>query len=423
MRKKFFYGWIIVIATILLNSLGIGLFSSIISLFFTPITEVHGFSQAQVAAISAFATIGGLLAAGALGKLYQTKSTRRLVLVFGILQALTFVALSIVNSLIMIYVVSLFMGFATLGATALSAPGLITKWFKERRGFAMGLSMAGAGFGPGIMAPVITTTIEANGYRQGFIVLAAMIVVFIIIAFLLIRDKPEDMGLQAYGLNPGDRHDKETHEVSDASEINYTLKEATKTKMFLPMVLWTVTAGFVVNGVLLQIPSFYSHIGFSGEWIGTLVGVYAIMAGLFKIVIGQMYDKAGPVKANYIFYSAMILAFVSLMMTQTSNTFVYAYVLFAGIGMGVNIVAVPLLVSHVFGSKNYATIYPVFMLLLSVGGMIGAIGTGMIVDNAGFQPLFTVAVAGGILQLLLAQTTVIMKKRNTAACISSMGER
>lgn len=412
MKQKLFYGWIIVAATVLLNSLGIGLFSSIISLFFKPMVDVHGFSQAQISGMSAFATIGGLLAAGAMGKAYQTGSTRKLVLIFGLLQALSFVILSRVDSLVLIYSVSAFMGFATLGATALSAPGLITKWFEEKRGLAMGISMAGAGIGPGFMAPVLTKVIESQGYRQGFVTLAAMIAVMIFIAFLLIKDKPEDKGVKAYGLNPGDKKEGNTENGKEET-LQYTLKEATASKMFVPMFFWTIIAGFVVNGVLLQIPTFYAHM--KVENFGIYVGAYAMLAGVCKILIGYLYDKIGPKKANFLFYGFMIIAFISLIGALSNSFFIYPWVLFAGLGMGVNIVAVPLLVSRVFGSKNYATIYPVFMLLLSVGGMLGAVGSGLIVDKWGFGILFTVAVAGGLVQLILAQLTIILKNRTVAA--------
>ena len=38
-----------------------------------------------------------------------------------------------------------------MGATALSAPMLITRWFDKNRGTAMGIAVAGAGLGPALV--------------------------------------------------------------------------------------------------------------------------------------------------------------------------------------------------------------------------------------------------------------------------------
>ncbi len=406
--KKLFYGWYIVIATFLLNALGIGVFSNLLGIFFPAMKAAQGFTQAQVSSILVFASLGGLIASMVLGPIYQKKSTRKLILFLGIAQVITFLMLAVVSQLWVIYVVSVFMGFFTLGATALSAPILITRWFKSKRGVAMGISMAGAGVGPGLMTPLLSWIIYTGGYRQGLVVLTIIIAIGMAIAVLLIRDYPEDMNLKAYGDNEGD-----IQEVVKGSSTgkNYTLKEATKTPMFLPLIVVGFLSGFVASGALPQIPTYYEYLGASAKEAGLYLSAYAIAAGIFKVFTGWLYDKKGPIFSNFVFYGLMTLSFVALIFATNGKLFIYAYILFASLGMGVNAIVLPLFVSLLFGTAYYSMIYPVFMLLSTVGGMLGTYVFGWMIDHIGFNAMFVVAIVGSLIMLAGAQLSIIMKDK------------
>ena len=407
-NKKLFYGWFVVAGCIILNAMGTGIFSSIMGLFFPSIVAEFGYTQAQVAGIVSVAIIGGLLATGVFSKLYSKYSTKKLVLIFGVLQGASYALMSQANSLTMMYVTGVLMGIAGMGATALSAPMLITRWFDKNRGTAMGIAVAGAGLGPALMAPIVTNVIANSGHRVAFIVLGAIIAVSMIIAFLLIKDTPEEMGLKPFGQNEGDvAKSKDDAKSAQKEEVySYNLKEAVKTKMFYGLTLFIIIICTVVQGLLVQIPSYLNEVGLDAAKVGTIVGVYALIASFGKMLIGWVYDNVGVFKANFIFFTFMILSFVALLMVPANESFVYLYVILAGMGLGLAPVAIPLLVSILFGSKYYAAIYPIFMLLMSVGAVIGGIVAGIIIDSSGYSALLISAIVGALLALITIQITV-----------------
>ena len=407
-NKKIFYGWFVVAGCIILNAMGTGIFSSIMGLFFPSIVEEFGYSQAQVAGIVSIAIIGGLLATGVFSKLYSKYSAKKLVLIFGVLQGASYALMSQANSLTMMYVIGALMGIAGMGATALSAPMLITRWFDKNRGTAMGISVAGAGLGPALMAPIVTSVIANSGHRIAFIVLGGIIAASMVVAFILIKDTPEEMGLKPFGQNEGDiaKSKDDTKTVKTEEVYSYNLKEAVKTKMFYGLTLFIVIICTVVQGLLVQIPSYLNEVGLDASKVGMIVGAYALVAGFGKMLIGWVYDNVGVFKANFIFFTFMILSFVALLMVPTNESFVYLYVVLAGMGLGLAPVAIPLLVSILFGSKHYAAIYPVFMLLMSVGAVIGGIVAGIIIDSSGYSALLVSAIVGALLALVTIQITV-----------------
>lgn len=411
-KNKVFYGWFIVAGCLLLNAIGTGIFSSIFGLFFPPMAEELGYSQATLGGIIGVAIFAGLLAIGMFSKLYQKYSARKLVLFFGILNGGAYMLMSQTNSLTTMYVVGALIGIFGMGGTALSSPMLITRWFEKKRGTAMGIAVAGAGLGPAVMSPIVTSIIQNSGFRIGFIALGSIVMVSMITAFLLIRDTPEEKGLKAYGLNEGESLDEDDKKTNKSGETySFTLKEAVKTKMFYSFALFILIMCSVVQGVLIQLPSYLSNTGLTLVEIGKIIAGYALLAGFGKMIIGWVYDNLGVFKGNFVFFTFMILAFLSLLMLPGNSSLIYAYIIFAGIGMGLTPVAVPLLVSVLFGTRNYAALYPIFMLLMSVGAIAGGAIAGGIIDSSGYAALFTTATIGAFLAFLTIQSTMLIAKK------------
>lgn len=407
MNKKFHYGWLVVIACMFLNAIGTGIFSSIFGLFFPSIVEKYGFSQASVAGIISVAIVGGLFATGVFSKLYKKHSIRHLVLIFGVLNGLSYMLMSQASSLGMMYLVGALIGIFGMGATALSAPMLITRWFKDRRATAMGIAVAGSGLGPAIMSPIITKVLSNNGPEAGFLVLGGMVLFSMITSFLLIRNNPEDIGMTPYETVKGNEAVKNTGEPLK----HYTVKEAFKSKMFGSFVLFIIVMCTVVQGVLIQIPSYLNSTGISMEKVGTIIAAYAFTASFGKIIIGFVFDRLGVFKGNFLFFSLIIAALIALIMTEHMSQAAYVYVVCAGIGLGITPVAVPLLVSQLFGTKHYSGLYPVFMITMSFGAIVGGILAGVLIDSLGYSSFLYFSVGGAVLAFVLVQITLMIASK------------
>jgi len=226
-----------------------------------------------------------------------------------------------------------------------------------------------------------------------------------ILAFILIRNNPEDVGLKAY-----EDISKKSSESGDdealSVQYDYTLKEAFKSKMFPGFVLFIVMICTVVQGVLIQVPSYLNASGFDTTKIGLIVASYAFVASFGKIIIGWTYDKVGVFKGNFVFFSLMIASFFALIASQAVPQAVYLYVICAGLGLGLTPVAVPLLVSILFGTKHYSTLYPVFMIMMSFGAIVGGILAGLIIDSMGYVVFLQFAVVGILIAFTSIQATM-----------------
>lgn len=409
-KRKIFYGWAIVAATVLLSIIGVGLVSSILGLYLPSIAAEHGFSQTQVSSIITFCMVGSLIASLFLGKLFQKFSARKLILIFGCLLSLSVFLLSQVQTLVLMYSLAVLLGIGALISGALAVPVLITSWFDAKRGTALGIASAGAGFGAAIIAPIISSSIQASGYRAGFLTLGFILLGIIIISFLIIRDRPENIGKKPYGHNEGD---PKVQSTNNTINTGMTFKEASKTPSFIVIAIMTLVLGFFNTGVAVQIPSYLKVMEFETSEIGLIIGLYSLLMGLGKTNIGFTYDRLGLVKSNNIFYTFMASCYVALFFVPQISLFAYLYVLLAGLGLGVNSISLPLVVSKAFGDKYYSSIYSIVLLLIIVGSALGTSGCGLIIDTLGYKTLFIVAAASSFVQLFLIQFAIKLSKNNT----------
>lgn len=407
--KKIHYGWYVVIAAMLLNAIGTGIFSSIIGLFFPFLTKAYGYSNAAVGGIISVAIFSGLFATGAFSNLYGKRSTRHLVLFFGVLSALAYASMGLTSTLPALYGASVAVGVFGMGATALSAPMLITNWFDDKKATAMGLAVAGAGAGPFIMVPIITSVLESKGHQTGFFVLGLMVLICIVLSFFLIRNKPEDLGLEPYRVQNSDTADNKP-DVGNSRD--YMLKEAFKSKSFPGFILFILTMTTVLQGLLIQLASYFTEIGLPVSRIGMIVAGYALVASFGKVIIGTVFDRIGIFRGNFLFFSLILVAIAALMVTGTYTNATYVYIVAAGIGLGITPVVVPLLVSQFYGRKHYSTLYPLFMIMMSFGAIVGSVVSGTLIDSFGFGTFLKIEFAGIILAFLFMQSSILFSRKD-----------
>ncbi|KAF7598498.1 MAG: MFS transporter [Candidatus Dactylopiibacterium carminicum] len=81
----------------------------------------------------------------------------------------------------------------TFGAT------VVNRWFKTRRGLAMGLLTASSATGQLVFLPFLASLVESSGWRPVVLSVAAAIAVAIPFVFLLLPERPAQVGLALYG--------------------------------------------------------------------------------------------------------------------------------------------------------------------------------------------------------------------------------
>jgi sugar phosphate permease len=84
-----------------------------------------------------------------------------------------------------------------LGAT------VVNRWFAERRGLVLGVLTASSATGQMVFLPALAAIVERHGWRPAVLVVAASALLLVPLVALLMRDRPEDIGLSPFGGGSG----------------------------------------------------------------------------------------------------------------------------------------------------------------------------------------------------------------------------
>ncbi len=240
-RGNLYYGWIVTFASAFIVFGASGSHFSF-GVFLKPMTEDFGWSRAVLA--TAFGTtfmLSGLLrpVGGYLADNYSPK-------------AVALVGISIVGAMLLLlpYVqtlVHLFSIFAvmSIGLTLAAGPTLtkiVSSWFFQRRGFTLGLINGGGAIGGMALVPASTVFLELFDWQQAYQFLGILLLAIILpVGLLLIRNRPEDMGLKPEGAPPITSDSDEVAKDPTRAFRDSTFAEALKTPFF-----WKLTFGYFV---------------------------------------------------------------------------------------------------------------------------------------------------------------------------------
>ena len=241
--RNVYYGWFVVIgsAMVVFGVAG-GQFS--FGVFQKPMTEEFEWSRGTFSlALAISYVMSGLLrpVAGYLADRYSAKwSALAGVVIMGWMLLL----LPLVNSLWHLYVIYAVM---SVGITLGSGPVLIkivSQWFLSRRGPTMGLVGGAGSFGAMFLVPASSTFLVLFAWQEAYIFLGLLLLVLVLpVGIWLIRDRPQDMGLEPYGERPrtlARNRDEDSGAPAIASR-DVSFGEALRTPLF-----WKLTFGYFV---------------------------------------------------------------------------------------------------------------------------------------------------------------------------------
>jgi MFS family permease len=240
MRLPFFYGWIIVVVTFVTMAIGVNARTAF-SLFFPPIIDEFGWERGITAGAFSF----GFLVSGAVSPLIgrlMDRSGPRAVMELGVVLMAGGLLLAPLTSqpwhLYLTIGVMVGAGSVCLGYSGQSL--FLPNWFNRRRGLAMGLAFAGVGIGSVTLLPWVQLMIEQTGWRTACTAMGILILVVLAPVNLLLRKRPEDIGLLPDGDAEPSPSAKPISNIVDPdwAGIDWTLKRALRTARF-----WWISLG------------------------------------------------------------------------------------------------------------------------------------------------------------------------------------
>jgi sugar phosphate permease len=231
-----FYGWWVTFGcAIVVFGVAGGQFS--FGVFLKPMTEEFEWSRATLSlAFAVTYMISGLLRplAGYLADRYSPKWVALSgVLIMGWMLLLI---PAVVSNLLHLYLLFAVMSIGVTLGTGPILTKIVSQWFVSNRGVTLGLVGGAGSLGAMILVPATSVVQVAFTWREAYFFLGLFLIfVVLIVGILLIRNRPEDMGLTALGSGDRASGPAGSRNASSSAAVerqNFTFSEAVRTSFF-----------------------------------------------------------------------------------------------------------------------------------------------------------------------------------------------
>lgn len=404
-KKKVFYGWIVATACMLVMATAVGIVNNCFGLYIVPACEEMGYTRQAMGMTQTMFALGYMIVALFSGVIFKGNRLKKLMIIGSIVMCASYAIFAVAKSLVVFYVVGLIccMAKATVDLVPLSL--IISNWFNEKRGMAIGFVCAGSGLGGMLFNILGGQLVESIGWRPTVLVFTGiMCLVILPMVFFVIKVRPEDMGMEPLG--------KPVEAAGSVSGEGMTLREAMHTKEFYLLVLDIVIAGMGVNAIATTATPFYTDEFQNGVIAANLGAAFMAVLAIGKFSLGGLYDRFGAMKATLL---ARVLLIVSLLALSGGKNpvFIGIYLLCTGLACASSSTAIPILARNTFGAKNAAAIIGVFSASQSLGAMVAPSGCGLVCDKLGsYAPSYLILAVGVVIMLL--PTMMILKPKKKA---------
>jgi sugar phosphate permease len=380
MKIKFHYGWIIIFITFLALLAVQGVRLSF-GAFVQPWEKDFSIDRGTISLISTLSFIVYGLSQPVMGRLVDKLGPRLILSVSTLIVGISIFLTSFVQQPWQLFVLyGIFVSIGVGGASNVAATVLVTKWFNEKRGLALGIIEAGFGAGQMLLVPGSLLLINWLDWKLTVIILGVLLAVIVFpVVILLLRNDPHEKGLLPIGGNI--REDKSSNTAN--TNRNFSIWDAFRQRQFWFLILPFGVCGFTTTGLMDThlIPISHDH-GFS---TGVTSAAVSILAGFNIIGIllsGIFADRWSCRKILFGLYAARALSIVILLNTHNPALLLGFAVLFGLVDFA-TVAPTQLLATQYFKNHSIGFILGWLSLSHQIGSALGAYLPGLFYSHAG----------------------------------------
>lgn len=225
----------------------------------------------------------------------------------------------------LITVLFFLMRFSGQGVLTMASRNMIMMWFNKNRGKVNSISSIAISLGFSSSPIFLNRLIENNGWEFSWQLIAMSLVIFSFFILQFYRNKPEDFDLQVDGALIAD--DEVELEVK---ELNLTLKEAIRTRIFWMFGLILAFNSFLITGFTFHVVSIFSSQGYTKEQAIAIFLPISVIAITVSLIGNVLSDYINHKIYLYVMLASGIMASCGLVFLSTLTG---VYVLIAGLGI------------------------------------------------------------------------------------------
>jgi sugar phosphate permease len=403
--RKLHYGWIAAGLTFVTLLVAAGIRSAP-GVMMVPLESEFGWSRATISfAVSVNLVLYGLLAPFAAAVMDRIGLRRTMALALCVL-ALGVLATTLMSRpwhMVLLWGVVVGGGSGTI-ALVLGAT-VVSRWFDAYRGTVMGVLSAATATGQLVFLPQMAMLVEAWGWREAVMLIAAAAAVLAPVIWVFMRDRPSDVGLWPVGAT--EAPPPPVHAGNPAIAAIEALRDGMRHRDFWLLAGTFFVCGLSTNGLVGThlIPACFDH----GIPEVKAAGLLALM-GIFDIVgttlSGWLTDRWDARKLLFWYYGLRGLSLIFLDLAFGPDVFgLWLFAVFYGLDWIATVPPTVKLTAAAFGRERAGVMFGWIFAAHQVGAAVAAFLAGWIRTDLGD---YWLAFVGAGLACLVAAAMSIM---------------
>lgn len=382
--------WWIVFGSVLGLMVGNGpIMQFTFGVFLKPISEDLGWDRGTIS----FALVAGITATALVtpfvGRLMDRRGIKVVALPSILLFSFTIAGMAFMGGSPLLFILGYtIMGIAAAGQTPLPYAKAISANFDDHRGLALGIAMAGVGFGAALIPQVALHATSAFGWRGAYVCLGLLTFVLAFPAMLLFIKEPSPTG--------GD--DRRVVILEGV-----TAREALKDRRFWFLVVSFFCVAFAANGTVAHVVPLLTDQGIPTQVATTALTAAGLSLVAGRLLAGYLLDRVFAPYVASVFFVLPLVGIGLLLSVSDITTATIATVL-VGLGLGAEVDLIAFFISRYLGNKSFGEIYGYVFAAFVFGSGLGPFAMGLAHSKLGAYTSvlisFEVAIAIAVLLTL-----------------------
>lgn len=312
------------------------------------------------------------------------------------------------SSEFLFYALCLFVGAGAGAVNPVAHSTVVSAWFQDRRGLALGFLMAGLG-ACGVLMPYLANWVLSwGGWRLTFLVIGALCTVIPAGVYAFVTRMPEE-------------HDAERKEAraqgATAGESLWTI--ARKYRQFWLLSLSIFLVSSATFGLMGQVVPMTTDKGIDRAGAVAALSVISFASIAARLLVGYLLDRLyAPILAGVIF--ALCGVGVFLIISSTSLGFIILGAALVGVGLGAEGDVAAYMCSRYFPKHSYGRALGFVYFLYAQGAAFGVFLLGQVYGatgsyQAGAFPIIGMVILAIILLLFMGPYRFTLDHEDAAA--------
>jgi MFS family permease len=419
LRKKppqvnLFYGWYILASSFVILFFNSGARYSF-GVMFKPMITEFGWNRSSISLAFFLNMTLYALSLTIVGRFYDRYGPKWVIIISTIFLSAGYTLISLIDSLWQFFIYYGVLAAIGSGGASLSfIAALMSKWFEKWRGLSISLALSGTSLGHFALVPLFTIFALRYGWRASYFSIGLiMLVVNIILALLVIKGDPDDLGQRPFGYQDREKiHEKEARISSVENLRDLSLREAMQTYsfwFFLTVMFVCGSGDFLVATHLIP---FVTDYGISPVTAGNMLAWYGLMSLAGIMVAGLASDLIGNKIPIALTFVLRFLLFLLILKYQNLTSF-YIFALTFGFTHLITAPLTPTLIGRLCGFSHIGLISGFITTIHHSAGGFWAYMGGLIFDQTGSYRLAFILSA--IMALVAVFCSILISEKRDQA--------